>query len=228
MRLIPTFTALLVPLGPWILVSANTAPEPGTFPDSTPTKTTQQATVRETTPNLLGVLFDIANTLDLRACVPGALPLITALPKIPAVLLKQDAIKQVLSQSTRDLEHVCDFSVTGPVGDTFTSFLPTWYSWYHRYSARVASIVSKCPQVGALISTVEAYETCRQVIAQISSASATPTGTEGKGSDSMAISGTSNPSETAPTDAPSATDETGFLGTAAAVAAGVLGLIAAL
>ncbi|KAI1823773.1 hypothetical protein F4861DRAFT_301650 [Xylaria intraflava] len=218
---------LLTSSGPLCFASTNTASKPDTLPNSTPTKTARQTPVRETSPNLLGTLFEIANNFDLRACVPAALPLITALPKIPPALIKQGAIKQALSQTTRGLDRVCDFSVTGSVGDTFTAFLPTWYSWYHRYSDRVASVITKCPKAGALVNTMEAYATCPQVIAQISSASATATDAESGGSRTT-VPPTSHPSETVSTDSPSATHETGLFGAAAAAAAGVLGVAAIL
>ncbi|KAI1307152.1 hypothetical protein F5Y03DRAFT_127222 [Xylaria venustula] len=230
------------------LASANADPKPDTTPDlSTPTKT---ATVkaRETTPSLLSVLYQVANSFDLRACIPQALPLVTTLPRIPPGLLAGGAIGQALSQTHRELSDVCEFSVTGSVGDTFTSFLPEWYSWYNRYSDRVAKLVTKCPKAGDLASTVEAYETCSQVIAVITAASAsasvtasdTPTATmsssaasnTGDGSGNTGGSGTTATAEpsatTSSTDSPSAAHETGLLGAAAGVAAGLLGVAAIL
>ncbi|RWA13658.1 hypothetical protein EKO27_g1451 [Xylaria grammica] len=220
-------TAFLATLGPLAFVSASAEPKPDATPDSSPTKTAAaQVKARETTPNLLAALYQLANDFDIRACVPRAIPLITTLPKIPPGLLIGGAISQALSQTTRELDDVCDFSVTGSVGDTFTSFLPAWYSWYNRYSDRIATIITKCPKASALVSTIEAYETCSQVVAQITAASATATSV-GPGS-SNTDEPTATPSETTYTDAPSAARETGFLGAAAAAAAGLLGFAAVL
>ncbi|KAI1123257.1 hypothetical protein F5Y10DRAFT_252153 [Nemania abortiva] len=214
--------------------NANAEPKPDTTPDSVPTTTSQQVKARETTPNLLSALYQIATSFDLRACIPQALPLVTTLPKIPPGLIAGGAISQALSQTSRDLDHVCEFSITGSTGETFTSFLPTWYSWYNRYSDRIASIASRCPNASALIKTVEAYETCSQVVAQITAASATATstgsstgtGTGGSGDTSVP---TTEASETTSTDSPDGTaHETELLGAAAAVAAGVVGVIAVL
>ncbi|KAI0907397.1 hypothetical protein F4823DRAFT_22671 [Ustulina deusta] len=224
--------AILVALsGPLALVSASAdaEPKPDTTPDSTPTKTAP-VKARETAPSLLAALYQIANNFDIRACIPQALPLITTLPKIPPALLVGGAISQALSQTTRELDDVCDFSVTGSVGDTFTSFLPTWYSWYNRYSRRIATIVTKCPKASALVSTVEAYETCpqvAQVVAHIT-ATATATTTGGGGTDRPPATTTTEPSETTSTDSPSAGRQTGFLGAVAAAAAGLLGVAAVL
>ncbi|KAI3324356.1 hypothetical protein HD806DRAFT_494836 [Xylariaceae sp. AK1471] len=230
---------LLASSGPLAFVSgsANPEPKPDTVPDSTPTKTARRVGARQSSPNLLGALYALANNFDLGACIPGALPLVTALPKIPGDLIKGDAVSQALSQTTRELSDVCDFSITGSSGEVFTSFLPTWYSWYNRYSDRIASIITKCPKASALVSTVEAYETCSQVVAQLRAASASASATESTGvaSTTSAASGddgantaipTTVPSETLSTDSPSAARETGFLGAAAAAAAGVLGVVA--
>ncbi|KAI0533417.1 hypothetical protein GGR58DRAFT_516920 [Xylaria digitata] len=168
-------TALLFAISsPLAFASTGAAgPKPDTTPDSPPTKTTvEQVKARETTPNLLAALYQLATEFDIRACVPRALPLITTLPKIPPGLLVGGAIPQALSQTSRELEDVCEFSITGSVGDTFTSFLPAWYEWYNAYSGRIASIVTKCPKAGALVRTIEAYETCSQVVSRISAASA--------------------------------------------------------
>ncbi|KAI0112560.1 hypothetical protein GGR51DRAFT_557141 [Nemania sp. FL0031] len=225
---------LLASSGPIALVNAtaNAEPKPDTTPDSAPTKTAQQVKARETTPNLLSALFQLASSLDIKACLPRALPLVTTLPKIPPGLLTGDAISQALSQSTRDLDHVCEFSITGSTGDTFTSFLPTWYSWYNRYSDRIASIASKCPNASSLIRTVEAYETCAQVVAQITAASASATATATSTDTGTAVSDTgvltTEASETTSIETPAAARETGFLGAAAAAAAGVLGVVAVL
>ncbi|GAW13770.1 hypothetical protein ANO14919_031590 [Xylariales sp. No.14919] len=218
---------LLATLGPLAFVSASAEPKPDATPDSSPTKTAAaQVKARETTPNLLAALYQLANDFDIRACVPRAIPLITTLPKIPPGLLIGGAISQALSQTTRELDDVCDFSVTGSVGDTFTSFLPAWYSWYNRYSDRIATIITKCPKASALVSTIEAYETCSQVVAQITAASATATSVSPGSSNTDEP--TATPSETTYTDAPSAARETGFLGAVAAAAAGLLGFVAVL
>ncbi|KAI8945175.1 hypothetical protein F4801DRAFT_569303 [Xylaria longipes] len=227
---------LLASSGPLAFVnaSANAEAKPDTTPDSTPTKTVQQVKARQTTPNLLGSLYQLANAFDLRACIPAALPLVTVLPKIPPALLAGDAVSQALSQTTRSLEDVCDFSITGSVGDTFTSFLPTWYSWYNRYSDRIASIVTRCSDASGLVRTVEAYETCPQVVAQITFASASaPTSTDATSTgtavtDTTVPTTTTEPSETTSTESPGTTHEPGFLGAAAAAAAGVLGVVAVL
>ncbi|KAI1757930.1 hypothetical protein F4782DRAFT_3567 [Xylaria castorea] len=225
---------LLASSGPLALVSAeanaNAEAKPDTTPDSTPTKTARQVKARQTTPNLLGSLYQLANAFDLRACIPAAFPLVTVLPQIPPALIAGDAVSQALSQSTRELKDVCDFSITGSVGDTFTSFLPTWYSWYNRYSDRIASIVTKCPDASGLVRTVEAYETCPQVVTQITAASASSTATSAGADNAVptTTTTTAQPSETTSTESPAATSETGFLGAAAAAAAGVIGVIAVL
>ncbi|KAI1742984.1 hypothetical protein F4680DRAFT_410681 [Xylaria scruposa] len=224
---------LLASSGPLALVSANANAEakPDTTPDSTPTTTTRQVKARQTTPNLLGSLYQLANAFDLRACIPAAIPLVTALPKIPPALIAGDAVSQALTQTTRELKDVCDFSITGSVGDTFTSFLPTWYSWYNRYSDRIASIVTKCSDASGLVRTVEAYETCPQVVAQITAASASPSAsptTTSTDVDTAVPIPTDQPSETTSAETPAAARETGFLGAAAAAAAGVLGVVAVL
>lgn len=227
---------LLVSSGPLALASADTdakaevkaEPKPDTTPDYSPTPTkTKTVKARETSGNLLGALYQLASSYDLRACVPAVLPLVTVLPKIPPALLQGGAISQALGQTTRGLDEVCDFSVTGTAGEAFTSFLPTWYSWYNVYSDRLASITTKCPGAEDLIRTVEAYETCPQVVAQITAASSvTATGTDATATASESESTES--SETTSTDSPAATHETGFLGAAAAAAAGVLGVVAVL
>ncbi|KAI1356011.1 hypothetical protein F5Y01DRAFT_268268 [Xylaria sp. FL0043] len=238
-------TALLVASssGPLALVSATTSanaePKPDTTPDSTPTKTAH-VKVRETTAqSLLGALYQVANSFGLRGCIPQALPLVTTLPRIPPGLLVGGALSQALSQTSREIGDVCEFSITGSVGDTYTSFLPAWYDWYNSYSSRIASVVSKCPKAGALVSTLEAYERCPQVVAVLTSASTTATDTDtvatatttGSSSDTDGDGNgtTAEPSvTTTSTDSPSAAHETGFLGAAAGVAAGLLGVAAVL
>ncbi|KAI0517952.1 hypothetical protein F5B22DRAFT_85391 [Xylaria bambusicola] len=220
-----TAALLFASSGPLALVSASAdaEPKPDTTPDSTPTKTTQQQIKpRETTPNLLSALYQIATEFGLRACIPQALPLVTTLPKIPPGLLVGGAVSQALTQSTRELEDVCEFSVTGSVGDTFTSFLPTWYEWYNKYSDRIQSVVTRCPKAAKLVSTVEAYQTCPQVLAQITAADTSTATTAGDG-------GNGELSETATeTETTGAAHETGILGAAAGVAAGLLGIAAVL
>ncbi|TGJ86396.1 hypothetical protein E0Z10_g2378 [Xylaria hypoxylon] len=167
---------LVATLNPLAFVSAGAEPKPDTTPDSQPTQTTaSQVKARETTPNLLAALYKLASDFDILGCVPKAMPLVTTLPKIPPGLLMGDGLSQALLQTTRELDDVCEFSVTGSVGDTFTSFLPAWYSWYNRYSDRIATIITKCPKASALVRTVDAYETCPQVVALITVASASAT-----------------------------------------------------
>ncbi|KAI0405063.1 hypothetical protein F4802DRAFT_196133 [Xylaria palmicola] len=211
---------------------ANAQPKPDTTPDSPPTQTARQVKARESSPNLLAALYKLASDFDLRACVPRAFPLVTTLPKIPPGLLAGDAVSQALSQTSRQLDEVCDFSITGSAGDTFTSFLPTWYSWYHRYSDRVADVVTKCPMAGPLVKTVEAYESCPQVMAQITQTSADAstsqsTSTTTTGGDESVPTTASSETVTTASDSPG-TGENGFFGAAAAAAAGVLGVVAVL
>ncbi|KAI1366456.1 hypothetical protein F5Y08DRAFT_301203 [Xylaria arbuscula] len=216
--------------------NANAEPKPDTTPDTAPTKTTATVKARETTstPNLLSALYQLATEFDLRACIPAALPLVTTLPKIPGELLRGGALSQALGQTTRELEDVCEFSITGDVGSTFTQFLPAWYGWYGTYSERVGKVVSRCPQAGRLVSTVEAYEKCPQVVAVLTAASS---GSSGSGSvmttgtetgTGTVVPETSETSTTSTIDEPSAAHETGFLGAAGAVAAGLLGVAAIL
>ncbi|KAI5918000.1 hypothetical protein F4810DRAFT_608048 [Camillea tinctor] len=225
-------------------------------------------TPRETSQNFLSAFFRLANQFQVSGCIPGALPLITTLPKIPPALFGTPAINQALSQTTLPLSDVCRFSITGDVGDTYTAFLPTWYSWYRAQSDAIARIVTACPSAQALISTVEAYESCSQVAAAAaaetgtgaplsiqtdtvvggdgtssleassalsiqtdtviggdSSATATATVTATQSTTATTTGGAEAPSSTVPTDA--APREKGFM-LAAAVAAGFVGLVAAL
>ncbi|KAI1164381.1 hypothetical protein F5B18DRAFT_615297 [Nemania serpens] len=243
MRLsLSTITAMLLVLAssPLALASANAAAKPDATPDiATPTITAAKQVVkaRERAPNLLSTLYQLASTFDLRACIPAALPLITTLPRIPPGLVAGDAVSQALSQTTRGLDAVCEFSVTGDAGETFTSFLPAWYEWYSRHSERVARVTTKCPAAAALVRTVEAYGACPQVLAVItaasagSSASASTTGTGGDGEVEKGETGLTSadqPVETTSPDSTSAVPEMGFLGAAAAAAAGVLGVVAVL
>ncbi|KAI1194044.1 hypothetical protein F5X97DRAFT_17476 [Nemania serpens] len=235
-----TASLLLLSLSPLALANTNAEPKPDTTPDvATPTGTTakQAPKARERAPNLLSTLYKLASTFDLRACIPAALPLVTTLPRIPPGLVAGDAVSQALSQTTRDLDAVCAFSITGDAGETFTSFLPAWYEWYSRHSGRVAGVTSKCPAAAALVRTVEAYGACPQVLAVITaasvgtsaSASTTGTGTGGGGErEETSLTGADQPVETKSPDSTSAVPETGFLGAAAAAAAGILGVVAVL
>ncbi|KAI1817252.1 hypothetical protein GGS20DRAFT_582579 [Poronia punctata] len=200
--------------------------EPGeTVPEIKTTATaTKTIAPRETPVNILNAVYQLARNFELGACIPGALPLVTTLPKVPKDIIAGDAVNQALSQTTRELSEVCSFSITGPAGDSFTSFLPTWYSWYDKYSDRLQSIITKCPKASELVSTVEAYTTCSQVQAQLTAVpSPTTTSAGGDGGDDGP-----SPTETAPSESEtsSAARETGFLGAAAAAAAGLLGVVA--
>ncbi|KAI0395481.1 hypothetical protein F5Y17DRAFT_191943 [Xylariaceae sp. FL0594] len=230
------------------VAGAGAEPKPDTIPEVlSPTKTTTQQqkvnmAARQTSspssspPNILGAIWQLASNFQLRACVPAALPLITTLPRIPAGVLGGDAISQALSQTTRELGQVCDFSITGAAGAAFTSFLPTWYSWYDRYSDSIQSVVTKCPKASSLVSTVEAYTTCPQVQAvrvtaeptSTSTTTAAASTTTTSGSDVATPTTTIATTETTGSDSHSAARETGFLGAAAAAAAGVLGVVAVL
>ncbi|KAI1278260.1 hypothetical protein F5Y07DRAFT_70170 [Xylaria sp. FL0933] len=240
-------TALLIasssgPLAP-VGASPDAEPKPDTTPDSTPTKTAHVKARETTAQSLLGALYQVANSFGLRGCIPQALPLVTTLPRIPPGLLVGGALSQALSQTSREIGDVCEFSITGSVGATYTSFLPAWYDWYNSYSSRIASVVSKCPKAGALVTTLEAYERCPQVVAVLTAAStaATGTGTDTAATTTGTGTGTGSSSEgdgdgttaepsvmTTSTDSPSAAHETGFLGAAAGVAAGLLGVAAVL
>ncbi|KAK7959274.1 uncharacterized protein PG986_004128 [Apiospora aurea] len=101
-------------------------------------------------------------------------PLVTSLPHIPPALLGADLIKQALAQTTLGLDQVCEYRVTGAAGAAFSSFLPTWYGWYDEHAGReIRRLVEKCPKVGALTQTAEAYRSCAQVVEIMSAAAAT-------------------------------------------------------
>ncbi|KAI1326557.1 hypothetical protein F5Y16DRAFT_374519 [Xylariaceae sp. FL0255] len=236
-------SALLVAFSssPFALSHANAAePKPDTVPESKPTKTVRQAASSSTSANLLGTLYTLANTFDLTACIPAAIPLITALPKIPAGLLSNDVVTQALSQTSRPLSDVCAFSITGDVGTIYTSFLPTWYSWLNANTARLDSLVSRCTSAAGLTSTARAYETCSQVQAVLSAYSATATDSTAAASSSSSTTAATTGTEaattttgtvasTGTTDSQSAASEmSGFLGGVAGVAAGLLGVAAVL
>ncbi|KAI1504773.1 hypothetical protein F5X99DRAFT_370926 [Biscogniauxia marginata] len=163
-------TVLLLLSSTSSLISAAAGPEP--------VKVARGVTPRQTSDNFLSAFFRIANQFDVSACIPGAFPLITTLPKIPSALFGTPVINQALSQTTLALSDVCSFSITGEVGDTYTSFLPSWYSWYHAQSSAIAKIITACPSASTLISTVEAYESCAQVPKTVSGSDTT----EGSGS----------------------------------------------
>lgn len=120
--------------------------------------------------NLLMSIYRLASGLGLTRCVPYALPLVTTLPKLPAGLVNNDLISQALSQTTLPVSGVCDFSITGTVGPVFTDFLPAWYSWHHAHIDAISSILSRCTSATALVSTIEAYESCSQVKAVVATA----------------------------------------------------------
>ncbi|KAI1268133.1 hypothetical protein F5Y18DRAFT_279339 [Xylariaceae sp. FL1019] len=218
-------TALLLLCSSPLSFADEAIPKPDTVPESPPTKTAS-VKPRQSSPNLLSTLYTLANSFGLVKCVPAAIPLITSLPKIPGELISGGAIQQALSQTSRELSDVCDFSITGSVGDTFTSFLPTWYSWYNANSDRIATIISKCPNATSLTNTVVAYETCTQVQAQLSLVSAV-SDTQTTSTD---VSSGADTSTTSTTDSASAATETGdgFMAKAAAVGAGLLGVAAVL
>ncbi|KAI0164018.1 hypothetical protein GGR57DRAFT_272554 [Xylariaceae sp. FL1272] len=218
-------TALLLLCSSGLSFADEAVPKPDTVQEPHPTKTAA-VKPRQSSPNLLGALYTLANNFGLVKCVPAAIPLITSLPKIPGELLNGGAIQQALSQTSRELSDVCDFSITGPVGDTFTSFLPTWYSWYNANSDRIATIISKCPNATSLTNTVEAYQTCTQVQAQLSQVTAV---SDTQTTSTDASSGTDS-TATSTTDSASAATETGdgFMAKAAAVGAGLLGVAAVL
>ncbi|KAI1338900.1 hypothetical protein F5Y15DRAFT_101466 [Xylariaceae sp. FL0016] len=205
--------------------------------DPDPTKVAKPATrvrdikPRQSQPNLLGAIWRVANEFGLGACVPGAITLVTDLPKLPSGLVNNDLIDQALSQTTLALTDVCDFSITGSVGDVYTTFLPTWYSWYRAHSSKIANIITACPKATSLVSTVEAYETCPQVPTTTAASSATATGGSGSGS----TSGTLTPPNLSATTTSTSTGaaappprETGLVAAVAAAAAGFVGVVAVL
>ncbi|KAI0193096.1 hypothetical protein F4808DRAFT_464886 [Astrocystis sublimbata] len=225
------------------LVSANTNAEakPDTTPDNAPTTTATTTSTQKTktsTPNLMMSLYKLAGTFNLRACIPAALPLVTSLPKIPPGLLGGDVVSQALTQTTRGIEGVCDFSITGESGEVFTSFLPDWYAWYEENREKIAKVVSKCREAEGLVRTVEAYKGCEVVrgvrgLGVETGEVVTGTGMEtGAGTETAAAAETEETGDSHPAEGsmemPGTPGETMFLDAAAAVAAGVMGVAAAL
>lgn len=231
---------------------AGTGQEP-----ATPATAAHQPVPRETSSgNLLTNIYKLASGLGLTRCVPYAIPLISTLPTLPKGLVNNDLVTQALSQTTLPLSDVCDFSITGTVGDIYTNFLPDWYSWHNAHTSTISEILKKCPSATALVQTVEAYQGCAQVSSVKATATdsgdvrssggaasgdgeaATETGV-GTGSETGIATGagsseTETPEATStPSDAPETPSEattpkdTGFKAVAAA-AVGFLGLVAAL
>lgn len=199
------------------------AQEPAT-PASTASSPAPQETSSASSGNLLTNIYKLAKGLGLTRCVPYALPLVTTLPRLPAGLVNNDLIGQALSQTTLSLSDVCDFSVTGSVGDIYTNFLPAWYSWHNAHLATISGILKKCPSATALVSTIEAYESCSQVEAVIATATVTgseATATETEASTAAASSdgtGTATPeTTTSASDAASLKDTCLVIAPAAAV-----------
>ncbi|KAI0026019.1 hypothetical protein F4780DRAFT_3175 [Xylariomycetidae sp. FL0641] len=204
--------------------------------DAEPARVAPAAAVapRETEPNLFNLLYELADTFNVSSCAPGALPLIPQLPPLPSGLINDDLLTQALSQTTLALSAVCTFSVTGAVGDVYTSYLPTWYSWYRAHSSTIQKIITACPSATSLVHTVEDYESCPQVPRTSSEPTMTTTTTTGdtlQSATDAAQSGSPTPPDTAamtsvpPTGA--APRETG-VGIAAAAAAGFMGAVAVL
>ncbi|KAK8860137.1 hypothetical protein PGQ11_010871 [Apiospora arundinis] len=150
-------------------------PEPGT-PHSLsqpPTQTSSATTVSSPTTTskrnnnalVIASLWRVSREFGILNCLPPLLPLVTSLPQgIPSELLGADMIKQALAQSTLSLDQVCEYHVTGTAGAAFSSFLPQWYGWYDEHADDVRRLVEKCPKVGALTQTAEAYRACTQVV----------------------------------------------------------------
>lgn len=166
------YAALLAAAGSPLLASAaNNGADPS------PTKT---GNTGNNNAKIIGSLFRASREFGVFGCVAQILPLVTALPSIPPELLGADLVKQALAQTTLSLDQVCDYRVTGTAGAAFTSFLPTWYEWYDAHADQeIRRLVEKCPKVGSLTRTAEAYRTCSQVVEVMSAAveaSATATG----------------------------------------------------
>ncbi|CAJ2504917.1 Uu.00g123110.m01.CDS01 [Anthostomella pinea] len=198
--------------------------------DPKPAATAVRNTVkpRQTSDNLLGTLISAANAFKIQACIPGALPLVTQLPPLPKGLVNNDLLTQALSQTTLALSDVCDFSITGAVGDVYTAYLPTWYSWYRAHSATIAKIITACPSASALVTTVEAYESCAQVPKTTATGSGSAaTGTETGTATATGATNTAETSTSTTVQGAAAPQETGFMA-AAAAAAGLIGAIAVL
>ncbi|KAK8036264.1 hypothetical protein PG993_008878 [Apiospora rasikravindrae] len=155
---------------------SRSTPKPGTPASSSPTKTSTKTstTAKPNKPNIISSLFRVSREFGVLGCVPQVLPLVTSLPHIPSELLGADMIKQALAQTTLGLDQVCEYQVTGTAGAAFSSFLPTWYGWYDEHANReIRRLVEKCPKVGALTQTAEAYRSCAQVVAIMGAATAT-------------------------------------------------------
>ncbi|KAI0477213.1 hypothetical protein GGR56DRAFT_636297 [Xylariaceae sp. FL0804] len=220
-----------------VAAAADPEPEPATpvVRAAEPATPVRAVKPRQTSqPSLLSALNTLANAFGVYQCVPYAIPLITTLPSLPKGLLSNDLINQALSQTTLELSDVCSFSITGTVGDTYTSFLPTWYSWYNAHTSTLQKIISHCTSATALVSTVEGYETCPQVPKTTASQSTTGTATAAGSTAAGSTAATPTPpnfssTSTATTaqDA-SAPRETGFMAVAAAAAAGLVCAVAAL
>jgi hypothetical protein len=192
-----------------------------------PAEVARDISPRQTSGNILTDIMDLANTLGLSACVPYALPLVTALPSIPRGLIGQDLISQALSQTTLKLDEVCKFSITGSVGTIFSDFIPTAASFFEAKSAEIASIIAKCPSASVLSQTVAAYTKCPQWSGKL-------TVTGGSGGSTSRGTSTAGRTTTAGVNAVStstskgvAPRETGYLVSGAALA-GVMAIVAAL
>ncbi|KAK8045785.1 hypothetical protein PG996_013849 [Apiospora saccharicola] len=186
------YAALLAIAGSPLASAAKNGDPP---PTKTSTSTTTSRSTKTNTGNnnakLIGSLWRVSREFGILGCVPQVLPLVTALPSIPPELLGADLVKQALAQTTLSLDEVCDYRVTGTAGEAFTSFMPAWYEWYDAHAGQeIRRLVEKCPKVGSLTRTAEAYRTCAQVVEVMSAAaeaSAAATGrakvegVEGKG-----------------------------------------------
>ncbi|KAK7912274.1 hypothetical protein PG985_014755 [Apiospora marii] len=176
------YAALLAVAGSPLASAAKNGDDPPPTKTSSPTTSVSRSTNTNKNPNLLGSLFRVSREFGILGCVPQVLPLVTALPPIPPELLGADLVRQALAQTTLALDQVCEYEVTGTVGDVFTSFLPAWYEWYDARADRgeIRRLVEKCPKVGELTRTAEAYRTCAQIVevmsAAVSEARATATG----------------------------------------------------
>lgn len=182
-----------------LLLAASSGLASATALEPVPADRVRDVSPRQTTGNLFNDLFELANSIGLSACLPNALPLITALPEIPKGLIGQDLVSQAISQTTLRLDEVCKFSITGSVGSLWSSFFPTAASFMDAKSAEIASIVSKCPSASALSNTVVAYTKCSQWSGKFLTGSATSskaTVTGSSSSTSKATTGSSSSSRT--------------------------------
>ncbi|KAK7998962.1 hypothetical protein PG991_014637 [Apiospora marii] len=167
------YAALLAVASSPLASAAKNGDPPPTKTSSPTTSTSRSTKTANKNPNLLGSLFRVSREFGILGCVPQVLPLVTALPSIPPELLGADLVQQALAQTTLALDQVCEYRVTGTVGDAFTSFLPAWYAWYDaRADREIRRLVEKCPKVGELTRTAEAYRTCAQVVEVMSAAAA--------------------------------------------------------